>query len=124
MFSPSLPWHTATTGGYLSRSVKLVRLPPRFFDQNERIRLTPYQQLYPSLDALNVLGSVPWAINGRILDLAINIFNAGGNKKLDVAVSPETLPPLPVTNSTGLTYEERSKLNKSTTFKKYLQYLN
>jgi len=116
MFSPSLPWHTVTTGGYLSRSVKLVRVSTRFHDQNERMKSNPYQYLYPSFDALNVLGSVPWAINGRILDLAVDIFNAGGSKELDVAVSPATVPPLPVTDSTGLTSEERSKLNKGNYF--------
>lgn len=98
MVSPPLPWHTHRQGGYLVTDVSLVRLPPYASQQRLRLENTPAQQLYPALDALNALGTIPWQINGAILDLAIKIFNSNGSKELDIPQPPSALsPPTPVT---------------------------
>ncbi|KAJ8712475.1 hypothetical protein PYW07_005317 [Mythimna separata] len=53
--------------------------------QWKRLECAPAETLYPVLDSLNQLGEVPWLINKPILDLQIQIFRNGGNKKLDIA---------------------------------------
>lgn len=53
--------------------------------QWKRLESAPAESLYPVLDSLNQLGEVPWVINQRILDLQIQIFRDGGDKKLDIA---------------------------------------
>ncbi len=93
MLSPPLPWYSHRHGGYLVTNVSLVRLPPYASQQRLRLENTPSQQLYPALDALNALGSIPWRVNCAILDLAIQIFNSNGSKELDIPQPPSTLPP-------------------------------
>lgn len=118
MFSPPLPWHAVGSGGYLTRNVRLIRLASRFTVQRQRMDANPLQQLYPALDALNVLGSVPWRINGRVLDLLIDVFNAGGSHELDVAPNPANLPPfVPSLGHTPVTAEEKIKINKGALLK-------
>jgi len=91
MLSPPLPWSSHRTGGYLVTDVSLVRLPAHASKQRLRLANTPPQQLYPALDALNALGSIPWRINGPILDLVIQIFNSNGSKELDIPQPPSAL---------------------------------
>lgn len=97
MLSPPLPWSSHKCGGYLVTDVSLVRLPAHASKQRLRLANTPPQQLYPALDALNALGSIPWRINGAILDLVIQIFNANGSKELHIPQPPSALAiPSPV----------------------------
>ena len=97
MLSPPLPWNSHGCGGYLVTDVSLVRLPAQASKQRLRLANTPPQQLYPALDALNALGTIPWRINNAILDLVIQIFNSNGSKELDIPEPPSTLSaPLPV----------------------------
>ncbi|XP_046457253.1 DNA-directed RNA polymerase, mitochondrial-like [Daphnia pulex] len=97
MLSPPLPWSSHKCGGYLVTDVSLVRLPAHASKQRSRLANTPPQQLYPALDALNALGSIPWRINGAILDLVIQIFNANGSKELHIPQPPSALAiPSPV----------------------------
>lgn len=84
-----LPWISTKHGGYVLTPSSLMRLPP-----SSPIHLmddVPGQQLYPSLDALNQLGCVPWRINTRILDLAISIFKKGGDEMLSIPLTPDGL---------------------------------
>jgi len=41
----------------------LCRLPQQAILQWHRLEQTPKQELYPALDALNQLASIPWTIN-------------------------------------------------------------
>jgi DNA-directed RNA polymerase len=83
----------------LFKSVSLVRLPAYACKQRLRLADTPPQQLYPALDSLNALGTIPWRINNAILDLVIQIFNSNGSKELDIPQPPSALsapPPVAV----------------------------
>jgi hypothetical protein len=42
------------------------RLPQQAAQQWHILKKTPVQQLYPSLDSLNQLGSVPWMVNESV----------------------------------------------------------
>lgn len=70
------------------------------------------QDLYPSLDSLNQLASIPWKVNTDVLDVIIKVFNDGGNDKLDVPQPPQSLEPLDVTREDEkvLTNVEKFKL--------------
>ena len=96
MMSPPLPWYTHLNGGYLLYESPLIR--SNLGDhQMHRIASSPYQQLYPLLDSLNYLGTVPWKINKPMLDLAIGLFNSDDGADLDIPKPPTTLtPPAPV----------------------------
>ncbi|XP_072762976.1 DNA-directed RNA polymerase, mitochondrial [Anoplolepis gracilipes] len=90
--SPPRPWVDIDTGGYLFSKASFIRdlyLTPTLLLKN-----TPTKQLYPALDCLNQLGSIPWKINVPMLDILIQIFQEGGSEKLDVPQSPSTLPSL------------------------------
>lgn len=91
MICPPVPWTSASNGGYLHTHKNLLRLPIEFSYQNELMKAAPPEQLYPPLDAVNQLGSIPWQVNTRILDLAIKIFNFGGDDKLDVPLTPDNM---------------------------------
>lgn len=84
MLCPPLPWTNAKNGAYLATRSELIRLPYQAAEQLDRIRSAPETQLYPVLDSLNLLANVPWKINTRILDILIEVFNAGGDNKLNV----------------------------------------
>lgn len=76
------PWISLECGGYLS-------------SQSEKMKLlfgkVPQTQIYPALDALNQLSMVPWRIHTRVLDLAIKFFNFGGDKKLNIPLTPDDI---------------------------------
>ncbi|XP_049530940.1 DNA-directed RNA polymerase, mitochondrial [Anopheles darlingi] len=94
MLCPPQPWSTPRNGGYLLAESELIRLPQQAHLQTERINEADPQDMYPTLDALNQLASIPWVVNGPILDVIIDVFNAGGNAKLDVPEPPSALPPI------------------------------
>lgn len=45
----------------------LFRLPQQAILQWHRLEKTPKQELYPALDALNQLASIPWSINKPVI---------------------------------------------------------
>ncbi|XP_058446370.1 DNA-directed RNA polymerase, mitochondrial [Malaya genurostris] len=94
MVCPPQPWTTAVNGGYLMAKSELIRLPQQAHQQTERINEAKPSDIYPTLDSLNQLGSVPWTINEKVLDVVLEIFNSGGNAKLDVPEPPSSLPPI------------------------------
>ncbi|CAG9112226.1 unnamed protein product [Plutella xylostella] len=49
--------------------------------------------LRPALDSLNQLGEVPWRVDAAVLDLQLQVFRSGGNKKLDIPPPPSALDP-------------------------------
>ncbi|EDS26609.1 DNA-directed RNA polymerase, mitochondrial [Culex quinquefasciatus] len=94
MLCPPQPWSTAVNGGYILAKSDLIRLPQQAHQQSERIAEASPQDMYPTLDALNQLGSIPWKINDEVLDVVLAVFNKGGNSKLDVPEPPASLAPI------------------------------
>lgn len=94
MLCPPQPWSTPVNGGYILAKSELIRLPHQAHQQTERISHTEPKDIYPTLDSLNQLASIPWRINGTVLDVVLEIFNKGGNAKLDVPEPPSSLPPI------------------------------
>ncbi|XP_017063285.2 LOW QUALITY PROTEIN: DNA-directed RNA polymerase, mitochondrial [Drosophila eugracilis] len=95
MLCPPQPWSTPHNGGYLLNKSELIRLPHQAIQQWDRINASNPQHLYPALDSLNQLASVPWRVNTQLLDVIIEVFQNGGDAKLDVPQPPSSLPPLP-----------------------------
>ncbi|XP_046738302.1 DNA-directed RNA polymerase, mitochondrial [Diprion similis] len=90
---PPVPWHNVNFGGYLVACEKIMRLRDNSLQQWRRLRSTPQNQMYPVLDSLNQLSSIPWRINKLILDIAVKLFQDGGSKKLDIPEHDAAFPP-------------------------------
>ncbi|XP_013107948.1 DNA-directed RNA polymerase, mitochondrial [Stomoxys calcitrans] len=95
MLCPPQPWSTPHNGGYLLNKSDLIRLPLQAVQQWERINSMNPQNIYPALDSLNQLASIPWRVNTDVLDVIIEVFQNGGDDKLDVPQPPSSLPALP-----------------------------
>lgn len=113
MLCPPQPWSTPHNGGYLLNKSELIRLPHQAVQQWERIHASNPQHLYPALDSLNQLASVPWRVNTQLLDVIIKVFQNGGDAKLDVPQPPSSLPPLPTLpvgeDGSGVSPADRAK---------------
>ncbi|KAJ2945774.1 hypothetical protein O0L34_g614 [Tuta absoluta] len=90
---PPVPWTAATMGACLVTPTPLIRMPFYVMNQWKRLEEAPQSALYPVLDSLNQLGEVPWVINKEILDLQLQVFRSGGNKKLDIPPPASSLEP-------------------------------
>ncbi|XP_055386040.1 DNA-directed RNA polymerase, mitochondrial [Condylostylus longicornis] len=114
MLCPPQPWSTPVNGGYLLSKSDLIRLPHQAIQQLARINEMPNENIYPALDSLNQLSSIPWRVNTDILDVILEVFQNGGDHKLDVPESPNSLPPLPSIpqKSSKLTNNERAQMFK------------
>lgn len=77
MCCPPKPWISVISGGYLVAHADVVRLPTQAVQQWQRLNQAPPSSLYPSLDSLNQLASVPWAVNKPVLDVILEVFNSG-----------------------------------------------
>merc|ERR1719300_334433 len=75
MVAPPLPWISPSTGAYLIQESKLVKVPEYAAEANDAMlaSITP-ESLYPVLDSINQLSSVPWIVNKPILELACKLF--------------------------------------------------
>lgn len=90
MLTTPIPWTSHRHGGYLTMPVDLLRVAFSSSMQYDRIEQLPSPcDLYAPLDALNQLGSIPWRVNTRILDLIIGLFNIGGSDKFHVPKPPD-----------------------------------
>lgn len=111
MLCPPQPWSTPYNGGYLIAHSNLIRLPHQAYQQWDRVNATPPVNMYPSLDSLNQLGSIPWRVNTHLLDVALTVFNSGGNSKLDVPEPPSALPTFDESiNDAQLTKKEKFQI--------------
>ncbi|KAF5270657.1 hypothetical protein FQA39_LY01395 [Lamprigera yunnana] len=98
MICPPVPWKSLSTGGYLIAPCEMIRLPLQAVLQKQRLKEAPPNQIYPSLDALNQLGAVPWKVNTHILDVILEVFRSGGSARLNVPEVPSSLiPPQSIT---------------------------
>lgn len=116
MVCPPVPWTSTETGGFLLMPCDVMRLPPQAQTPKKRLLESESEQLYPSLDALNQLASVPWKVNERMLDIIIDVFNNGGSSKLDVPEPTSSLQPPPAATS-DMEKSDRYKL-----FRQRLQF--
>ncbi|XP_061718880.1 DNA-directed RNA polymerase, mitochondrial [Cydia pomonella] len=91
--SPPRPWPHLHSGAYLLTKTPLIRMPFYIMNQWKRLEEAPPSALYPALDSLNQLGEVPWVVNKPVLDLQLQIFRSGGNKKLDIPLPAAALDP-------------------------------
>nr|XP_036223865.1 DNA-directed RNA polymerase, mitochondrial isoform X5 [Bactrocera oleae] len=114
MLCPPQPWSTPNNGGYLLNKSELIRLPHQAIQQWDRINSSSQQQIYPALDSLNQLSSIAWRVNTEILNVIIEVFQNGGDVKLDIPQPPSSLPKFPLCDeeNTALSTAERSKLFK------------
>jgi len=111
MISPPLPWASIRTGGYLLSAAKIIRLPYQAHQQRHRLEQCPSEDLYPSLDSLNQLGSIPWKINQSVLDIVVEVFNNKGDESLTVPPPPSECPSAPPIEPT-MTKQEKFKIHK------------
>ncbi|XP_043493489.1 DNA-directed RNA polymerase, mitochondrial isoform X2 [Polistes fuscatus] len=89
---PPRPWISINSGGYPLLRTNFMRTP--YYAKAKQIQLLesmPPNQLYPALDNLNQLGSIPWKVNTQVLDILIKVFQEGGSTKLDVPQPPSAL---------------------------------
>ncbi|XP_050737919.1 DNA-directed RNA polymerase, mitochondrial-like isoform X2 [Eriocheir sinensis] len=92
MVCPPLPWVSTKLGGYLLNNAKIVRLPFNAHQQKQRMEECGNQQLYPVMDSLNQLSTIPWKINNPMLDIVIQLFNNNGCDELDIPQPPSQCP--------------------------------
>ncbi|CAG0894441.1 unnamed protein product [Darwinula stevensoni] len=111
MLCPPLPWISHTTGGFLLSSAPLIRLPFGARAQMSQLEQTPVRNLYPVLDSLNQLGSIPWIVNDKVLNVVVDVFNKKGDEKLEVPPPPSECPPLP-SFSSATTKQERHHIHR------------
>ncbi|XP_028407601.1 DNA-directed RNA polymerase, mitochondrial-like [Dendronephthya gigantea] len=94
MLIPSRPWTSITDGGHLVFSVQLARGQDKTAENltalEEACQASKLNTIY---DSLNCLGLCGWRVNGKILDLMIDIFNDKGNELLEIP-GPD-LPKIP-----------------------------
>ena len=48
--------------------------------------------LLPVLDALNCVSAIPWTVNEKVLDVAIELFRKGGDTSLDIPLHYSKFP--------------------------------
>ena len=90
MLIPPKPWLSYNNGGYLfSRSWAM-----RFKDSREQEVYLRHASEVGRLEGLNVFGSAPWRINGRVLDIVVHVWNSGERRfvKIPPAVPDEPEP--------------------------------
>ncbi|XP_021060015.1 DNA-directed RNA polymerase, mitochondrial [Mus pahari] len=84
MLCPPLPWTSLHSGAYLLSSTKLMRATEGTTQHQRLLEQCPPAQLHGALDALTQLGNCAWRVNGRLLDLVLQIFRDKGCMPLGV----------------------------------------
>lgn len=115
--APPAPWRSPYHGAYLVTQSPLIRMPYNIMSQWRRVDSSPSESMYPVLDSLNQLAEVPWVINKPILDLQIQIFRNGGNKKLDIPPPSSALDTSQMdnvsSNNTADKFKRRLAINRA-----------
>lgn len=84
MLCPPLPWTSPHAGAYLLSSTKLMRATEGTTQHQHLLERCAPAQLHGALDALTQLGNCAWRVNGRLLDLVLQIFRDKGCARLGV----------------------------------------
>uniref|UniRef100_F7FG73 DNA-directed RNA polymerase n=1 Tax=Monodelphis domestica TaxID=13616 RepID=F7FG73_MONDO len=113
MLCPPIPWTSPNFGAYVLHPTKLMRCLDGTVQHQQLLESCPQGQLNAVLDALTQLGNCAWKVNQPVLDLVISIFNAKGNKKLDVPPPVSEAPTPPSYElSKGASSSEKAKLRR------------
>ncbi|KAK7074998.1 hypothetical protein SK128_009855 [Halocaridina rubra] len=118
MTVPPLPWTSPSSGGYLVNSSHVVRLPYNAQKQKQLMDDCEEGQLFPVLDSLNQLGTVPWCVNKEMLDLIIEIFNNKGWEEMDIPPPPSECQLPPKIKSSMSTLEKKQAMRKRLDYNK------
>ncbi|KAK2086781.1 hypothetical protein P7K49_032688 [Saguinus oedipus] len=105
MLCPPLPWTSPHTGAFLLSPTKLMRAVDGTMHHQRLLENCPPAALHGALDTLTQLGNCAWRVNGRVLDLVLELFQDKGCPKLSVPAPPsEVASPheAPLPSSTGL----------------------
>nr|XP_012291235.1 DNA-directed RNA polymerase, mitochondrial [Aotus nancymaae] len=105
MLCPPLPWTSPHSGAFLLSPTKLMRAVDGTMHHQRLLENCPPAALHGALDTLTQLGNCAWRVNGRVLDLVLELFQDKGCPKLGVPAPPsEVAPPheAPLPSSTGL----------------------
>ncbi|XP_077834811.1 DNA-directed RNA polymerase, mitochondrial isoform X6 [Macaca mulatta] len=92
MLCPPLPWTSPHTGAFLLSPTKLMRTVEGATQHQELLETCPPTALHGALDALTQLGNCAWRVNGRVLDLVLQLFQAKGCPKLGVPAPASEAP--------------------------------
>ncbi|XP_040846382.1 DNA-directed RNA polymerase, mitochondrial isoform X1 [Ochotona curzoniae] len=92
MLCPPLPWTSPHAGAFLLTPTKLMRAVEGTTQHQRLLERCPPAQLHGALDALTQLGNCAWRVNGRVLDLVLQLFQAKGCPRLGVPPPPCEAP--------------------------------
>ncbi|XP_045656232.1 LOW QUALITY PROTEIN: DNA-directed RNA polymerase, mitochondrial [Ursus americanus] len=92
MLCPPLPWTSPHTGAFLLSPTKLMRSLEGTMQHQRLLDSCPPAELHGALDALTQLGNCAWRVNGRVLDLVLELFTAKGCPRLGVPAPPSEAP--------------------------------
>nr|XP_021561225.1 DNA-directed RNA polymerase, mitochondrial [Neomonachus schauinslandi] len=92
MLCPPLPWTSPHAGAFLLSPTKLMRSLEGTVQHQQLLDGCPPAELHGALDALTQLGNCAWRVNGRVLDLVLELFTAKGCPRLGVPAPPSEAP--------------------------------
>ncbi|XP_059244398.1 DNA-directed RNA polymerase, mitochondrial isoform X1 [Mustela nigripes] len=92
MLCPPLPWTSPHTGAFLLSPTKLMRSLEGTVQHQRLLDSCPPADLHGALDALTQLGNCAWRVNGRVLDLVLELFTAKGCPHLGVPAPASEAP--------------------------------
>ncbi|CAK8691277.1 unnamed protein product [Clavelina lepadiformis] len=91
MLVPPLPWIHPDQGGFVCCPTDFIR-QQKYMDMHDDQPQEYKNSLCATADALNVLSSVAWKINKKVLDVQLKIFRSRGDTTLKVAPPPPEIP--------------------------------
>ncbi|XP_072804253.1 DNA-directed RNA polymerase, mitochondrial isoform X4 [Vicugna pacos] len=92
MLCPPLPWTSPHSGAFLLSPTKMMRSVEGTQQHQLLLERCPPAQLHGALDALTQLGNCAWRVNGRVLDLVLELFTDKGCPRLGVPAPPSEAP--------------------------------
>ncbi|XP_059950787.1 DNA-directed RNA polymerase, mitochondrial isoform X2 [Mesoplodon densirostris] len=92
MLCPPLPWTSPHSGAFLLSPTKMMRSVEGSQQHQLLLERCPPTELHGALDALTQLGNCAWRVNGRVLDLVLELFTDKGCPRLGVPAPPSEAP--------------------------------
>ncbi|XP_068836757.1 DNA-directed RNA polymerase, mitochondrial isoform X15 [Capricornis sumatraensis] len=92
MLCPPLPWTSPHSGAFLLSPTKMMRSLEGTQQHQLLLERCPPAELHGALDALTQLGNCAWRVNGRVLDLVLDLFRDKGCPRLGVPAPPTEAP--------------------------------
>uniref|UniRef100_A0A8C0A6B2 DNA-directed RNA polymerase n=1 Tax=Bos mutus grunniens TaxID=30521 RepID=A0A8C0A6B2_BOSMU len=115
MLCPPLPWTSPHSGAFLLSPTKMMRSLEGTQQHQLLLERCPPAELHGALDALTQLGNCAWRVNGRVLDLVLDLFRDKGCPRLGVPAPPTEAPRPPEGRQTpkGCLLPEASPADKA-----------